>query len=1301
MFPTTAQESTGGPSLHVLASDRAIAVGVLNQYLAPGSQHTEHGAFPRSTGHDQHTPGAAEDDRQVAHRTLRRFLRRVEGVRPPCGLAARPHAQELFEQLTAEGGPSVLVCDGPAGMGKSAVAAAVVELATAQGWPVLPFRMDQVEADDRTAEAVGRRLGLPSCPATLISRMAAGAPAMLVIDQLDAASSYSGRMPDVFEAVDEMLEVLATAPNVRVVLIARTVDVEKDPRLTSLVGQKDTVGRLALGPLEDQAVRTVLEAGGTPPRALSTGTLALLRTPLHLAVFCRLSTTARTTAYTSLQELYDQYTEETRREAEKYLSREAWTAITHRLVEEMDRFDRADLYLLVSMGVLLHADNRIGFFHETYFDYLFARSFVLTGNDLHDFLATSGQALFRRAQTRQVLEHLRATDREEFRRTAVRLLGSDTVRPHLRFVVLAVLEQLDATSEDWAALEHHAWGADATAVRLRGLLSLPAWFEAADTGRWEKWLAHPDLVPLVFPQLDWCTGHHPARVVELLEPYQNADGLWRERLLDWISTRPSAFSLDFALTFISQGEFDDEPDGATDGSRRFWNLFEQLGTEEAPTAIRLLGALLTRVSERAEAAGHGDPFESGHLSASPGSHVGTVVIETAKAAPEVTLEHVLPFVIGVAKASHATHAEQSPLLARWSYPPSSVNPDLHEALYWAVDDALRAVAQQAPSSLAAAVKLVTAGHGRALDFLVCRTYTVWDRPDEALEWLTADVDRLRIGWLDSPCWASRELIAHATHWCGEHALRRLVHVLINHFPRWERHPENRDAFGRTQYVLLDGVAEERRSPEVVKRLGELERKFARQPPTGPQPAEAHWVGPPVPHTATKHMTDAQWLRALRKYAGEGIDWSEDPPTGGATELASLLGVLAEQQPERFVRLGRSFDGRIPPPAFSAVINGVAGRVDVNSLLDLCVHARRLVGPGVGRSVCSAILNAATEAAEHPSAIRLLSSCAHDADPTYESARTDAGSGQYHYGGDLLTAGMNSTRGEAALAAGSLLRAPGAPVRELFPLLGQLAEDPIMAVRTCVAEAVTALLRHDTEAALDLAEVLFRGTPADIHEARTTHILLTRALIHDTERFAPELNRALADAPRAAQHAGVARAVLAMREKLVACLPLSLAGLAPTARLEAAEAAASDPAHSTSLLRQLFHDGDAAVRTAAARAMRDVASLPAGIADDLISAFLTSRALSENPEPLARSLAGSPLRLSSRAIEACQELTAVAERESKGGRRGHVLIQRYVTEAVLRLYRQGDSAIRAQCLDIIDALYGVNAYGLTDALSDER
>ncbi|MFF8769792.1 hypothetical protein [Kitasatospora sp. NPDC015120] len=1267
-----------------------------------------------STGGSPH-PGTPESDRRAVHSVKRRFLRRTDRARPTFGLAASPYARQLFGRLVAEDAPTTIVCEGSAGMGKSTVVGEVVALAEDHGWPVLPFRMDEMAAEDRTAEAVGRRLSLPGSPATVIARMASGAPALLVVDQLDAASSYSGRMPDAFEAVDEMLETLADSSNVKIVLVARSIDVEKDPRLTSLVRQERTVERFPLGPLDDEAVRTVLEADGTCWRALGRDTLQLLRTPLHLAVFGKLSPSARTAPYRSLQELYAQYTEETRRGIERSLPADVWPDITGQLVDEMsrretltvphallDRFARADLAALVSAGVLFRADgDRIGFFHETYFDYLFARSFVRSGHDLHDFLAASGQALFRRAQTRQVLEHLRNTDRAEFRRTVVRLLASGLVRPHLHFVALAVLEDLDATSEDWAVLDPLAWGEGVTAERLRDLLSRPAWFDAADTGRWEQWLADSRTLPLVFRQLEWCTEERPERVLELLEPYADADEPWRQRIREWLGKWPTPFSAHLVHRLIERGDFDDNTDWRSATGAAFWDLFEQLAQQDAASAIRVLGSFLARALCRTAAAGWSDPFDSGHVPTPGGSRAGPLVVETAAAVPGATLDHVLPFVVAVVESNHAADPEAAVPQSRWTHPPSPFEPDISDALYAAAHDALRTLAEREPSAVAEVMGVLAAGEGWALNFLACRAYARWNRPDEALVWLTAAPERLRLGWLDSPFWASRELIASATRSCSDETLTQLLRTLLRHYPDSERTTGRRGLFGRAQYVLLDAVDERRRTPEAAKRLGELERKFGRNVLREPRPMEADVVGPPVASSAGEHMTDGQWLTALQKYTEEGVDWSGDRPRGGATELSSLLESAARRRPERFVRLGHRFDETVPPPAFAALIHAVTGKVAIDSLLQLCVHARQVVGEQVGRTVCSAVLATAQDAVAHPATIPLLNDCVEDADPATESARTEASQGQYYYSGDLLTAGMNSTRGEAALAVGALLRTPNAPVGDLFPLLDRLVQDPVTAVRVCAADAVTALLPTAPTEALDLAARLFAGAPVDIHDARTTQELLTCSLFHDTERFAPELVRGLEGPEGAAAHAGAVWSVLAIGGRLIAPLPGEASALTSAARRGAAEAAAGDPGGGAPLLRELFHDDDAAIRQAAARSMRAVASLSAEVSDGLVDSFLASPAFGEHPETLALSLSRSPLRLPSWALKACQALAAVAAAGSGKGRRGSSLVERYLVETVLRLYRQGDPATRARCLDIIDSLYLVDARGLGTALHGER
>src|SRR5207253_1307915 len=159
---------------------------------------------------------------------------------------------------------------------------------------------------------------------------------------------------------------------------------------------------------------------------------------------------------------------------------------------------------------------------------LFARSFVSSGRSLVDYLRTSGQVLFQRAPTRQVLEHLAAVDRPEFRVTVASLLASGEVRMHLKDVVLTLLGGLDASSEDWMALEPVTSGTGYVAVRTLGLLSESRWFDAADAlGRWEPWLADPAMMECVARSLVFAARDRPHRVADLVRPHVGSSNQWR------------------------------------------------------------------------------------------------------------------------------------------------------------------------------------------------------------------------------------------------------------------------------------------------------------------------------------------------------------------------------------------------------------------------------------------------------------------------------------------------------------------------------------------------------------------------------------------------------------------------------------------------------------------------------------------------------------------------------------------------------------------------------------------------------
>ena len=793
--------------------------------------------------------------------TVQRHRHRVEATRPTLGLVPQPYVARLLERLRAVDGRQVHVLDGSAGSGKSTVATEVLRLLSADGWHAGTIRMDAVGTDVQTAAAAGRAFDLSASPAVLLAAVADGSPAVLLIDQLDAVSTYSGRMADSYDAVAELLEQTKSLPNVKVVLVVRTADLTADPRISSLVNEPH-VERLTIGRLDLDDVRTFLADTGVDPAKLPDSTLQLLRTPLHLAVFSRLPAESQTSAYRTLPDLYRQLTVHSRRAVEGQIGSLDWSGITAALVAYMSDHERLDAPIevlvaaslqqvdaLVSCGILALEAGRVGFFHETYFDFLFAAAFVAEGRDLHDYLVVSGQHLFRRAPTRQVLEYLAANDRGQFRTTVARLLTSNEVRRHLKDVVVAVLQRLDASADDWRTIEPLAFGEETRGLRLAALLSSPSWFDAADAAaRWQAFLADSTIVDETAHQLIFVARERPERVASLVRPYIGSSDAWRLRLrslVEW-SLRPGL--VDLAGELVERGDLDDAR-GPIAVNSDFWSIVYGLATDDPAGAARMIGAYLRRALARARKKGSGDPFASGHLDRYSSSGGDSTITAIAAAAPAEFVDQVLPFIRSVVDAT--TEPDRSDELessSPWRYRRVGSNHGIDHALYAGVEAALRQLSAIEPQETVAIVRPLAESDAEELRFLVCRTFIAAGSGDDAIDWLLADDRNLNLGWLSSPRWATRELIEVATRHCDGDRLQALVQRLLGYYPAWEKTAQSRHSYGRAQYELLSAVDSSRRSPDVSRRLGELERKFTDRPPSAPQPVVANFATSLIPST---------------------------------------------------------------------------------------------------------------------------------------------------------------------------------------------------------------------------------------------------------------------------------------------------------------------------------------------------------------------------------------------------------------------------------------------------------------------
>ena len=216
-----------------------------------------------------------------------------------------------------------------------------------------------------------------------------------------------------------------------------------------------------------------------------------------------------------------------------------------------------------SENMLVKDGVRVSFFHESFFDYIFARRMVENNFDAVQFILEQGQSLFVRSQIRQVLLHQRDVYPQDALNNAEAILNHPDIRVHLKDIVLALLGSLsDPTTDEWYVIEplldtklsDRVW---------RAIDGSAAWFDVLDSiGTIWLWLTSDDeqLVNRAMWLLQSVQDRRADRVAEHLSPFLGVSDSWNQRLTGLIvysEIGASRAFFDFALKTIETGNFDD------------------------------------------------------------------------------------------------------------------------------------------------------------------------------------------------------------------------------------------------------------------------------------------------------------------------------------------------------------------------------------------------------------------------------------------------------------------------------------------------------------------------------------------------------------------------------------------------------------------------------------------------------------------------------------------------------------------------------------------------------------------------
>lgn len=427
--------------------------------------------------------------------------------------------------------------------------------------------------------------------------------------------------------------------------------------------------------------------------------------------------------------------------------------------------------------------------------------------------------------------------------------------------------------------------------------------------------------------------------------------------------------------------------------------------------------------------------------------------------------------------------------------------------------------------------------------------------------------------------------------------------------------------------------------------------------------------------------------------------------GGAHELSGVLERRTKEEPERFAKLALRFPNDAHRYYFDAVLRGIAeAGVSTQTLLEVCRRCHELPERPSGRWICGAV----EKAAERTLPEELLEIVAwygtEDPDPDQELWRTDAGSGQPYYGGDILTSGINSTRGRAAETIAALIFRDAKRTLNFSQALEKMVEDTSIAVRACVASALTAVLNYDRGLAVELFERLCdtedvllgtREVENFIFYAVQTHFDALK-LILERMLASGEVNVATAGARQACVASLVVEGARPLAER---CLSGTEAQRIGAAEVYAANLrTARYRSVCEDALTRLFDDESEKVRSEASKCFYRFEGEKLGQYAGLIEDFILSTAFATEHRQLIHALKRTTAELPEATVSACARFLDLVGQEAADIRTASAGLADNVVQLLMRAYNQSRSSeTQARCLDLFDRMAQLGMYGVDRAL----
>lgn len=272
---------------------------------------------------------------------------------------------------------------------------------------------------------------------------------VVIIDQIDALSQYLTNDRNNVNLLVSLINALSSEKDVRVIVSCRKFDLEYDEEIKSVCSNAKV---FEIGLLSDEDVKSVTDS--LQPKLydkLDARTKELLQTAQFLDTFCRIcAVTKERCNFSSITDLYDSYWQLLTSPIGKIASVE----IENLLYELSSLMLKCETLspcwtpkgeiqqiadCLASRGAIIEVNHQVSFFHQSFYDYVLARSIVSEGVNFVEQIESKFQGFEMRSTIKAVIEYVRDHGTAEYLNVLRGLLFSSQIRKHIKYLVLSLI----------------------------------------------------------------------------------------------------------------------------------------------------------------------------------------------------------------------------------------------------------------------------------------------------------------------------------------------------------------------------------------------------------------------------------------------------------------------------------------------------------------------------------------------------------------------------------------------------------------------------------------------------------------------------------------------------------------------------------------------------------------------------------------------------------------------------------------------------------------------------------------------